>query len=210
MKKSVLLIVALILVTVTAMAADVAQPTAGGMMVANFEGFEGSRGVGGDSPIFDKVVWASYDDTGAGKMSKMLGEVTNDAANGSKAIKVTWTLDGWCGMIFGGQDYASNPAWNWSNYKAISFYIKSADGKKVNMILRLADANDERFGGPLVKVTPDWQQVVIPFDKFKARSDWQPDTSKRDTFLDFPIREMEFAPQSPKGSVIIDMIEAIP
>lgn len=210
MKKNVLLIVALILVSITAFAADVAQPTAGGMMVANFEGFDGTLSVGGGSPVFEKTIWSAYNDADASKGSKIAAEVTNDAANGSKAIKLTWTLDGWCGMIVGGEDYANNPTWNWSNYKNLSFYIKSADDKKANLVVRLSDVNDERFGSPTIKVTPEWQQVVIPFDKFKARSDWQPNTAKRDTFLDFPIREIEFAPQSPKGNVIIDMIEVTP
>lgn len=214
MKKSILLIVALILVTVTAFAADVAQPTPNSVVMCDFENIPDGTVLVSKTPqdlpvIPDQVSIFYYDDSSAGKMSKLTATFVSDAAQGSKAMQIDWVLDGWCGIGLTVPAGQTGPMWDWEEAKSITFYAKSANGKKASFVIGLADAGDERFRAAVkTEVKGDeWVKFVIPMDKFRSRSDWQPDKAKRNTFIDSPGTNFEICPLSGTGSVIFDYIE---
>lgn len=216
MKKIVVGLLALIsLFGMVAFAADFAQPTPNSVILCDFESLADGTAIDSKDTSKeyittpDQVSIFFYDDGAAGKSSHLTANVVNDAAQGSKGLKIDWTLDGWTGIGLQSPAGKTGPMWNWENAKSITFYAKSADGKKAAFVIGVADANDERFRVAMkTEVSGDqWVKFVLPMNKFKARGDWQPDKAKRNTFIDSPGTQFELCPLSAKGSIIIDYVE---
>lgn len=216
MKKIVISLIALMSICgMVAFAADFAQPTPNSVVLCDFEGLSADTVIDTKNPgqeynaIPDQVQIFYYNDAGAGKTSNILATVVKDAAQGSQALKIDWKLDGWCGIGLQAPVDKTAPMWNWDNAKSITFYAKSANGKKAAFVIGIADANDERFRIALkTEVNGDqWTKFILPIDKFKARGDWQPDKAKRNTMIDSPGTQFELCPLSSTGSIIIDYIE---
>lgn len=207
-KKFLIPILAVALVASVAMAADLAQPAAGGTIIADFEEFNGViDNPKAEQPAQGPYVWWIYNDADAGKSSSIRGEIVNDAVHGSKALKIGWTLDGWTGLGWMPND--PKIVWDWSQYKSLSFWVKSS-GSKERFVIELDDVNKEVFWSALVKAdSTEWTKVVIPFKQIRARSEWQPADAKKNSVIDWPV-QMQIVPQTKEGSVTIDYFEAIP
>lgn len=215
MKKIVIGLVALISICgAVAFAADFAQPTPNSVVLCDFETIPDGTVLNSkqvqDCPVIpDQVSIFYYDDASGGKNSNLTATLVADAAQGTKAMKIDWRLDGWAGFGLSAPTGKTGPMWDWSKAQSITFYAKSADGKKASFAIGIADAGDERFRVAMkTEVSGDqWTKFVLPMNKFKARSDWQPNTAKRNSDIDSPGINFEFCPMSVKGSVILDYIE---
>lgn len=215
MKKFIWVLVAIVSIWgVTVFAADFATPTPNSVVLCDFNGIADGTVLDSKKPadfvvIPDQVSLFYYDDNSGGKNSHLTATLVKDAAEGGKAMQIDWTLDGWCGFGMTSPAGKTGPMWDWSKAKSITFYAKSANGKKASFAIGIADAGDERFRVAMKTEVSgtDWVKFVLPMDKFKARGDWQPSTAKRNTMIDSPGTNFEFCPLSGKGSVILDYIE---
>lgn len=216
MKKMFWILIAIVALSgISVFAADIATPTPNSVLLCDFETVPDgtvldSKKPGIDCPVVpDQVGMFYYADADAGKNSNIKATLVSDAAQGKKAMQIDWTLDGWCGYGLQAPVGKTGPMWNWENTKSITFYAKSANGKKAAFVIGIADAGDERFRVAMKTEVngSDWVKFVLPMDKFKARGDWQPATAKRNTMIDSPGTQFELCPLSGKGSIIIDYIE---
>jgi hypothetical protein len=196
------------MVASVALAADLGQPTAGGIVIADFEEFNGViDNPKADQPAQGPYTWWIYNDADAGKASSIRGEIVPDAAHGGKALKINWVLDGWTGLGWMSND--SKIVWDWSAYKSLSFWVKGG-GAKERFVIEMDDVNKEVFWSTPVKAdNTEWTKVVIPFKQIKARPDWQPADAKKNGTIDWPV-QIQVVPQSKEGTVTLDLFEAIP
>ncbi|PIQ88153.1 MAG: hypothetical protein COV73_00400 [Candidatus Omnitrophica bacterium CG11_big_fil_rev_8_21_14_0_20_43_6] len=158
-------------------------------------------------------------DFGAGNGSVVQVTGASDIKNsGNQALKVDY------GAANGGYIYvargsgldAKNTNWlvkpseiKWEEYSGISFYVYGTDSKA-----KIAfDVKDT--GGEIWRFTTDddfvgWKKVVISFDKFIVRDDWQPQDADKNGVLDFPIKIFQFEPlPGTKGTLYFDTVELI-
>lgn len=95
----------------------------------------------------------------------------------------------------------------WKKYKAISFYFYG-EGKGVTIAFDIKDAQKEMWRYMFEDDTEGWKKVVCEFDKFFARSDWQPSDAEADGVLDFPIMSFQWEVRTPaKGVIYFDKVE---
>ena len=97
----------------------------------------------------------------------------------------------------------------WTEYSAMSFFVYGTDSK-AKIAFDIKDNGGEiwRF------ITEDdfvgWKEVVVNFDKFVVRDDWQPDGADKNAQLDFPIKVFQFEPlPGSKGTLYFDTVELV-
>ena len=158
-------------------------------------------------------------DFGSGNGSEVeVMQATNIKNTGNQSLKVVYNaVDG--GFIYvargSGLD-AKHAQWRvnpldvkWENYSGISFYIYGTDSKaKVAFDIKDNGGEIWRF------ITQDdfkgWKRVVVSFDKFIVRDDWQPNDADQNAQIDFPIKVFQFEPLSgSKGTLYFDTVELI-
>jgi len=156
-------------------------------------------------------------DFGSGNSSTV--EVTQEADiknTGNHSLKVVYDAvsGGYIYVARGSGLDAKNAQWSinpadvkWENYSAISFYVYGTDSKA-----KIAfDIKDN--GGEIWRFITDddfkgWKRVVVSFDKFMVRDDWQPDGADKNGQLDFPIKVFQFEPlPGSKGTLYFDTVE---
>lgn len=214
MKRTIMAGVLLLCMASLVMAAGTAQPTVGGLVLADFESFNGVLDASTDQKSInvDQVSWWCYNDKDAGKSSSIKLEPVGDAAQGEKALKITYRLDGWTGG--GNSPIGQDPAvvaaaWDWSKYTNFSFYVKG-NGQKQTYLIEFADKDGEVFRSPEQKVEKaEWTKVMIPLKSFKSRVDWQPKV-KVNKVLDWPCASWQIIPLSNKGEITFDLFEVTP
>lgn len=153
--------------------------------------------------------------SGNGSSVQVTG-ATDIKHSGDQALKVVYEAVGG-GYIYvargAGLD-AKNANWaikpsdiKWEEYSEISFYIYGTDSKA-----RIAfDIKDT--GGEIWRFVTDddfvgWKKVVVSFDKFIVRDDWQPMDADKNGVLDFPIQIFQFEPlPGTKGTLYFDTVE---
>lgn len=153
--------------------------------------------------------------SGNGSSVQVTG-ATDIKHSGDQALKVVYEAVGG-GYIYvargAGLD-AKNANWaikpsdiKWEEYSGISFYIYGTDSKA-----RIAfDIKDT--GGEIWRFVTDddfvgWKKVVVSFDKFIVRDDWQPMDADKKGVLDFPIQIFQFEPlPGTKGTLYFDTVE---
>jgi len=158
-------------------------------------------------------------DFGSGNGSTVEVTQGTDVKNtGNQSLKVVYdAVDG--GYIYvargTGLD-AKNAQWTlnpadvkWEGYSAISFYIYGTDSKA-----KIAfDIKDN--GGEIWRFITDddfkgWKRVVVSFDKFIVRDDWQPNGADKNGQIDFPIKVFQFEPlPGSKGTLYFDTVELV-
>ena len=158
-------------------------------------------------------------DFGSGNGSSVQVTGAADIKNsGNQALKVVYDAVGG-GYIYvargSGLD-AKNANWaikpsdiKWTEYSAISFYVYGTDSK-AKIAFDIKDNGGEiwRF------ITEDdfvgWKRVVVSFDKFIVRDDWQPMDADKNAQLDFPIKIFQFEPlPGSKGTLYFDTVELV-
>ncbi|HEX2952351.1 MAG TPA: carbohydrate binding domain-containing protein [Bacillota bacterium] len=213
------LIAVVALCTALCFAADVAQPTPNSVILTDFEDFpvmvRDSVEITDDQQDLviqpKDLMWFVYSDKSSGRKSQMVTSIVNDAAHGSKAMKLSWKLDNYCGMGISTEKSlpSTNPIWDWSKAKSISFYVKGTPGQTTFFSIGVGDKDDERYRSTeKFKVEGDqWQKIVCPMASMKARTDWQPRGIKRNFKFDAPGTLVEFIPYSETGDITIDFFE---
>lgn len=93
----------------------------------------------------------------------------------------------------------------WENYNALIFYLYG-EGSSNKIAVDLIDNGKEYWRFLITDDTTGWKEVIIPFSEFSVRTDWQPDSARRNNTMDFPINVFQFEPKSGKGILFIDKV----
>jgi hypothetical protein len=158
-------------------------------------------------------------DSGSGNGSSVQVSAATDIKNsGNQALRVVYDAvpGGYIYVARGSGLDAKNANWpikpsdiQWQEYSAISFYVYGTDSK-AKIAFDIKDNGGEiwRF------ITEDdfkgWKKVVVSFDKFIVRDDWQPQDADKNGQLDFPIKIFQFEPlPESKGTLYFDTVELV-
>ncbi|MCX5669647.1 MAG: chondroitinase family protein [Candidatus Omnitrophica bacterium] len=158
-------------------------------------------------------------DFGSGNGSTVeVTQATEIKNTGNQSLKVTYDAvsGGYIYVARGAGLDAKNAQWTvkpadvkWEDYSAISFYVYGTDSK-AKIAFDIKDSGGEiwRF------ITDDdfkgWKKVVVSFDKFLVRDDWQPDGADKNGQIDFPIKVFQFEPlPGSKGTLYFDTVELV-
>ncbi len=158
-------------------------------------------------------------DFGSGNGSVVEVTQSTDIKNsGNQSLKVVYdaVAGGYIYVARGTGLDAKNAYWTvdpagvkWEDYSAISFYIYGTDSKA-----KIAfDIKDN--GGEIWRFIRDddfkgWKRVVVSFDKFVVRDDWQPNDADKNGQIDFPIKVFQFEPlPGSKGTLYFDTVELV-
>jgi len=158
-------------------------------------------------------------DFGSGNGSSVqVTEATDIKNGGNQALKVVYdAVDG--GYIYvargSGLD-AKNANWElkesdikWEDFSAISFYVYGTDSK-AKIAFDIKDNSGELWRFIAEDDFAGWKKVVITFDKFTVRDDWQPQDADKNGVLDFPIKIFQFEPlPGTKGTLYFDTVELV-
>ncbi|MEW6102150.1 MAG: carbohydrate binding domain-containing protein [Candidatus Omnitrophota bacterium] len=158
-------------------------------------------------------------DFGAGSGSSV--EVSADTGikySGNQSLKVAYDAipDGYMWVARGFGLDAGNAAWlikpqdiKWEDYNAFSFYMYGS-GNKAQVAFDIKDNGNEMWRFLLEDNFKGWKQIILPFNEFFCRGDWQPDSADKNANLDFPIKSFQFEPRpEAKGTVYFDKVELI-
>ncbi len=158
-------------------------------------------------------------DFGSGNGSTVEVTQATDIKNtGNQSLKIVYdAVDG--GYIYvargTGLD-AKNAQWTidpkdvkWEDYSAISFYIYGTDSK-AKIAFDIKDNGGEIWRFIANDDFKGWKRVVVSFDKFMVRDDWQPDGADKNGQIDFPIKVFQFEPlPGSKGALYFDTVELV-
>ena len=158
-------------------------------------------------------------DFGAGNGSTVEVTQAADIKNtGSQSLKVTYDAvsGGYIYVARGSGLDAKNAQWTlkpadvkWEDYSAISFYVYGADSK-AKIAFDIKDSGGEIWRFIAEDDFKGWKKVVVSFDKFVVRDDWQPDGADKNGIIDFPIKVIQFEPLSvSKGILYFDTVELV-
>ncbi|HNW39494.1 MAG TPA: carbohydrate binding domain-containing protein [Candidatus Omnitrophota bacterium] len=171
---------------------------------------------------FEIVVSGGADGTvdfGAGNGSSIQVIGASDIKNsGKQALKVDYDAvsGGYMYIARGAGLDAKNANWavkpsdiKWEEYSAVSFYVYGTNSK-AKIAFDIKDT-----GGEIWRFIADddfagWKKVVVSFDKFIVRDDWQPQDADQNGVMDFPIRMFQFEPlPGTKGTLYFDTVELV-
>ena len=158
-------------------------------------------------------------DFGSGNGSTVEVTQATDIKNtGNQSLKVVYDAvsGGYIYVARGSGLDAKNAQWTlnpsdvkWEDYSAISFYVYGINSKA-----KIAfDIKDN--GGEIWRFITDddfkgWKKVIVSFDKFVVRDDWQPDGADKNGQIDFPIKVVQFEPlPGSKGTLYFDTVELV-
>ena len=97
----------------------------------------------------------------------------------------------------------------WEEYSGISFFVYGADSK-AKIAFDIKDSGGEIWRFLAEDDFAGWKKVVVSFDKFMARDDWQPDGADKNGQIDFPIKVFQFEPlPESKGTLYFDTVELV-
>lgn len=158
-------------------------------------------------------------DFGASQNSSMLAKPSTDIkACGNQSIQLNYELNPE-GYMFCARGYGLDipeALWEgpepqkieWKNFNAISLQMY---GNKTGQIA--FDVKDD--GGELWRflINDDfqgWKEIVIPFQAFTVRTDWQPSMADGNMTLDFPIKNFQWEPKTQgKNTLYFDCVKLI-
>lgn len=158
-------------------------------------------------------------DFGSGNGSAVQVSAASDIKNsGNQALKVDYqAVDGGyiyvargSGLDAAQADWGTNPSQiKWGEYSGISFYVYGSDSK-ASIAFDIKDNAGEIWRFVTVDDLAGWKKVVINFDQFFPRDDWQPMDADKNGILDFPIKVFQFEPlPGTKGILYFDTVELI-
>lgn len=98
---------------------------------------------------------------------------------------------------------------NWQDFSAIAFYMYGSNSHTL-IAFDVKDNGNEMWRFMVEDNLSGWKQIICPFEKFFARSDWQPQNSDRNSVLDFGLKSFQFEPLPVgKGVIYFDCVELI-
>jgi hypothetical protein len=132
-----------------------------------------------------------------------VGASTDIKICGAQSLKLQYTLEAggymWCARGYGLD--VLNAVWekdfqkvSWDQYNAIGFQMFGNQTGTVAFDLK--DAGGELHRYLVQDDFSGWKEIVIPFSKFKAREDWQPQSADGNKQLDFPVKSFQWEPKS--------------
>lgn len=171
--------------------AQTAPPTPGGLVLVDFETDLGDR-------------LSTY----AGPASSIKTTIVEQAVQGRYALRIDSVLKDWNGVVV---QPPKDQVFDWSSFRALSLWVFGTNSGQM-FVVELNDKGEEHFRSPLI--TDDftgWKQIVIPFEEFASRQDWQPENADIDLDITWPIKDFQpFASVGGAGYILIDLIEVIP
>ena len=97
---------------------------------------------------------------------------------------------------------------NWSAYPSMSVQVFGS--KRGNIAFDVKDSGGELWRYMINDDFEGWKEIVVPFDQFRVREDWQPQTADGNRSLDFPVKSFQFEPKNPGvGAVYIDCVKLV-
>jgi hypothetical protein len=158
-------------------------------------------------------------DFGSGNGSSVQVSAASEIKNsGNQALKVDYDAvsEGYIYVARGTGLDAKNANWEikpldikWEEYSAISFYVYGA-ASKGSIAFDIKDNGGELWRFIVEDDFAGWKKVVVGFDKFVVRDDWQPQDADKNGLLDFPIKIFQFEPlPGTKGTLYFDTVELV-
>jgi Carbohydrate binding domain (family 11) len=158
-------------------------------------------------------------DFGSGNGSSLQVSAATDIKNtGKQSLKAVYdaVAGGYMYIARGSGLDAKNATWTvkpseikWAEYSGISFYVYGTNSK-TKIAFDVKDSGGELFRFTTEDDTAGWKKVVVSFDKFIARDDWQPQDADKNGVIDFPIKSFQFEPLPvSKGTLYFDTVELI-
>lgn len=158
-------------------------------------------------------------DFGAGNGSTVEVTAATDIKNsGHQALRVVYDAvgGGYIYVACGSGLDAKNANWlikpsdiKWEEYSAVSFYVYGTDSK-AKIAFDIKDNGVEIWRFITNDDSKGWKRVVVSFDKFVARDDWQPNDADKNGKIDFPIKVFQFEPlPESKGTLYFDTVELV-
>ena len=158
-------------------------------------------------------------DFGAGGGSEVAVSADGTIKNtGRQSLKATYeAITGGYMWIAKGVDLdAQNAGWLvspkdivWEKYSAVSFYMYGSDSK-TKIAFDIKDNGNEMWRFIREDNFTGWKQIIVSFDQFFCRGDWQPSNADKNANLDFPLKSFQFEPlPEGKGVIYFDTVELI-
>ena len=171
---------------------------------------------------FERAISGGADGTvdfGSGNGSTVAVTAAVDIKNsGNQALKVVYdaTSGGYIYVATGTGLHAKNANWlinpseiKWEEYTGVSFYIYGTDSK-ARIAFDIKDSGGEIWRFVTDDDSKGWKKVMVSFDKFIVRDDWQPDGADKNGKIDFPIKVIQFEPlPESKGTLYFDTVELV-
>ncbi len=126
--------------------------------------------------------------------------------NNSKAIRIDYTIQSW-GSSANQIDTSNNLKSNWSNHNGLKFNFFSSEKAQSCMIM-IVDGSNEAWSAHF-KTIEGWQEITVPFSKFKLYEFWQPQNVQINRKMDMrKIQSYDFSPSvlRKKGTLMVDNV----
>ena len=168
---------------------------------------------------FEHAIDKTTVDYGSSDNSSLTVEAATDMAKcGKQSLRLSYELNSggymWCARG-SNLDAGESARWlvdplkiRWDAYDAISFWMVGANSG--TLAFDVKDAGGELHRFIVQDDSTGWREVVIPFDRFAAREDWQPQTADGNNKLDFPVMSYQWEPKTTgKGTLIFDCVKLV-
>ncbi|OQB12923.1 MAG: Carbohydrate binding domain (family 11) [Candidatus Omnitrophica bacterium ADurb.Bin205] len=97
----------------------------------------------------------------------------------------------------------------WDDYSALAFYMYGSDSKN-RIAVDVKDSGNEVWRFIINDDFNGWREVVCPFEQFAVRDDWQPESSDKNSIINFPLKSYQFEPlPESSGTLYFDRVELI-
>lgn len=121
-----------------------------------------------------------------------------------------WAARGYGLDVPGAADWPVEPGEiNWRRYRAVSLAMYGQNSGTI-YAFDLKDSGGEIWRSLIDDDFKGWQEIVLPFQNFFSRQDWQPEQAKVSGTLDFPVMSYQIEPIIPgEGEVYFDCLKLI-
>lgn len=97
----------------------------------------------------------------------------------------------------------------WDDYSGLAFYMYGSDSRN-RIAVDVKDSGNEVWRFIINDDFSGWKEVVCLFDQFVVRDDWQPESSDKNSVIDFPLKSYQFEPlPESSGTLYFDRVELI-
>jgi len=97
----------------------------------------------------------------------------------------------------------------WDDYSGLAFYMYGSDSKN-RIAVDVKDSGNEVWRFIINDDFNGWREVVCPFEQFAVRDDWQPESSDKNSIINFPLKSYQFEPlPESSGTLYFDRVELI-
>ncbi len=165
---------------------------------------------------FEGEIDSNTVDFGASDNSYISAEASSKALCGTQSLKLSYRLN-ISGYMWTARGYKLDAEeagrWqikpeeiSWENYKAVTLAMYGQNSGAI-YAFDLKDSGGELWRYLIDDDFQGWKKIILPFDSFFSRSDWQPEDAEVTKNLDFPVYSYQFEPLVPgEKSVYFDCI----